>query len=68
MFCAKPKSDTVATAENFFHVHGAAEGCSDQRHQDYASAVVDPDGTDFWLALAFAEKNTFKFVAGKVTP
>ncbi len=68
VFCAKPKSDTLPTAENFFHVHGAAEGCSDQRHQDYASAVVDPDGTDFWLALAFAEKNTFKFVAGKVTP
>jgi hypothetical protein len=68
IFCGPPKSDTVPTAENFMHVHGGAEGCSDQRHQDYSSAVVDPDGSDFWVALAFAEKNTFKFVAGKVTP
>jgi hypothetical protein len=68
-FCAKQSFDTVATPENFIHIQYPDSVCPHQpQYQDYGTAVVDANGTDFWVAHAFAQSGAFKMAAGKVTP
>jgi hypothetical protein len=66
-FCSKQQTDTVPTPISYFHEGGPCPG-DPARGQDYATAVADPNGPDFWLAAAFAQSGNFKMVAGKVTP
>jgi hypothetical protein len=68
-FCTKQTFETVATPENFIHLQWPDATCPHQpQFQDYGTAVVDANGTDFWVAHAFAQSGAFKMAAGKVTP
>jgi hypothetical protein len=68
-YCANQTTETTPTAENYFHITYGDAVCKSQKNfQDYGTATVDGNGTDLWLAHAYATASGFKMVAGKVTP
>jgi hypothetical protein len=75
IYCTRQGAERVATPENYYHLIGpftdaaGVKVCPGQRTgQDYATAAVDANGTDFWMTHAFAHSGAYKMAAGKVTP